>query len=98
MIVKVTGVNKHNNEYNVLKDSLHPLEINKVYDFEVVGSLLNYFDRYELMHNDRTKVKDVMYPCGKSIGEDNNNYGIFVDVTNKKFVLFKDIKMYQAKE
>lgn len=92
MKVKVISVNKHNNEYNVQKDSLNPLEINKEYDFEVVGNSLNYFDRYELMYSDGRKVRDVMYPCGKSIGEDNNSYGIFVDVMNKKFVLFKDIK------
>ena len=73
MKVKVISVNKHNNEYNVQKDSLNPLEINKEYDFEVVGNSLNYFDRYELMYSDGRKVRDVMYPCGKSIGEDNNS-------------------------
>ena len=92
MKVKVISVNKHNNEYNVKKDSLNPLEINKEYDFDVVGNSLNYLDRYELMYNDGRKVRDVMYPCGKSTGEDNNSYGIFVDVMNKRFVLFKDIK------
>lgn len=92
MKVKVISVNKHNNEYNVQKDSLNPLEINKQYDFEVVGNSLNYFDRYELMYSDGRKVRDVMYPCGKSIGEDNNSYGIFVDILNKRFVLFKDTK------
>lgn len=92
MKVKVISVNKHNNEYNVQKDSLNPLEINKEYDFEVVGNSLNYFDRYELMYSDGRKVRDVMYPCGKSIGEDNNSYGIFVDILNKRFVLFKDTK------
>lgn len=92
MIVKVISVNKHNNEYNTQKDSLKPLEINKEYDFDVVGNSLNYFDRYELMYSDGRKVRDVMYPCGKSIGEDNNSYGIFVDILNKRFVLFKDIK------
>lgn len=92
MKVKVISVNKHNNEYNVQKDSLNPLEINKEYDFEVVGNSLNYFDRYELMYSDGRKVQEVIYPCGKSIGEDNNSYGIFVDVLNKKFVLFKDVK------
>jgi hypothetical protein len=92
MIVKVISVNKHNNEYNTQKDSLNPLEINKEYDFEVVGNSLNYFDRYELMYSDGRKVRDVMYPCGKSIGEDNNSYGIFVDILNKRFVLFKDTK------
>lgn len=92
MKVKVISVNKHNNEYNVQKDSLNPLAINKEYDFEVVGNSLNYFDRYELMYSDGRKVRDVMYPCGKSIGEDNNSYGIFVDILNKRFVLFKDTK------
>lgn len=92
MKVKVISVNKHNNEYNVQKDSLNPLEINKEYDFDVVGNSLNYFDRYELMYSDGRKVRDVMYPCGKSIGEDNNSYGIFVDILNKRFVLFKDTK------
>lgn len=92
MKVKVISVNKHNNEYNVQKDSLNPLEINKEYDFEVVGNSLNYFDRYELMYSDGRKVRDIMYPCGKSIGEDNNSYGIFVDILNKRFVLFKDTK------
>lgn len=92
MKVKVISANKHNNEYNVQKDSLNPLEINKKYDFEVVGNSLNYFDRYELIYNDGRKVREVIYPCGKSIGEDNNSYGIFVDVMNKRFVLFKDIK------
>lgn len=92
MKVKVISVNKHNNEYNVQKDSLNPLEINKEYDFEVAGNSLNYFDRYELMYSDGRKVRDVMYPCGKSIGEDNNSYGIFVDILNKRFVLFKDTK------
>lgn len=92
MKVKVISVNKHNNEYNVKKDSLNPLEINKEYDFDVVGNSLNYLDRYELVYNDGRKVRDVMYPCGKSIGEDNNSYGIFVDVLNKRFVLFKDVK------
>ena len=53
---------------------------------------MNYFDRYELMYNNGRKVRDVMYPCGKSTGEDNNSYGIFVDVMNKRFVLFKDVK------
>lgn len=92
MKVKVISVNKHNNEYNVQKDSLNPLEINKEYDFDVVGNSLNYFDRYELMYNDGRKVRDVMYPCGKSTDKDSNSYGIFVDVMNKRFVLFKDIK------
>lgn len=92
MKVKVISVNKHNNEYNVQKDSLNPLEINKEYDFEVVGNSLNYFDRYELMYSDGRKVRDVMYPCGKSTDKDDNSYGIFVDVMNKGFVLFKDIK------
>lgn len=92
MKVKVISVNKHNNEYNTRKDDLYSLEINKEYDFEVVGNSLNYFDRYELVYNDGRKVHDVMYPCGKSTGEDNNSYGIFVDVLNKRFVLFKDIK------
>lgn len=55
MKVKVISVNKHNNEYNVQKDSLNPLEINKEYDFEVVGNSLNYFDRYELMYSDGRK-------------------------------------------
>lgn len=92
MKVKVISVNKHNNEYNVQKDSLNPLEINKEYDFDVVGNSLNYFDRYELMYSDGRKVRDVMYPCGKSTDKDSNSYGIFVDVMNKRFVLFKDIK------
>ncbi|UWG70060.1 MAG: hypothetical protein [Bacteriophage sp.] len=92
MKVKVISVNKHNNEYNVQKDSLNPLEINKEYDFDVVGNSLNYFDRYKLMYNDGRKVRDVMYPCGKSTDKDSNSYGIFVDVMNKRFVLFKDIK------
>lgn len=92
MIVKVISVNKHNNEYNTQKDSLKPLEINKEYDFDVVGNSLNYFDRYELMYSDGRKVRDVMYPCGKSISKDNNSYGIFVDILNKRFVLFKDTK------
>ncbi|RHU02383.1 hypothetical protein DW711_10705 [Ruminococcus sp. AM27-16] len=92
MKVKVISVNKHNNEYNTQKDGLRSLEINKEYNLEVVGSSLNYFDRYELMYNNGRKVRDVMYPCGKSTGEDNNSYGIFVDVMNKRFVLFKDVK------
>lgn len=94
MKVKVISVDKHNNECNVQKDGLYPLEINKEYDFEVVGNSLNYFDRYELMYNDGRKVRDVMYPCGKSISKDNDSYGIFVDVLNKRFVLFKDIKKW----
>ena len=92
MIVKVISVNKHNNEYNTRKDDLYSLEINKEYDFDVVGNSLNYFDRYELIYNDGRKVRDVMYPCGKSTDKDRNSYGIFVDVLNKRFVLFKDIK------
>lgn len=92
MKVKVISVNKHNNEYNTQKDGLYPLEINKEYDFDVIGNSLNYLDRYELMYNDGRKVRDVMYPCGKSTDEDSNSYGIFVDVMNKRFVLFKDIK------
>ena len=99
MIVKVISVNKHNNEYNTRKDDLYSLEINKEYDFDVVGNSLNYLDRYELIYNDGRKVRDVMYPCGKSTDKDNNSYGIFVDVLNKRFVLFKDIKkQYQMKE
>ena len=94
MKVKVISVDKHNNECNVQKDGLYPLEINKEYDFEVVGNSLNYFDRYELMYNDGRKVRDVLYPCGKSISKDNDSYGIFVDVLNKRFVLFKDIKKW----
>lgn len=92
MKVKVISVNKHNNEYNTQKDDLYSLEINKEYDFDVIGNSLNYLDRYELMYNDGRKVLDVMYPCGKSTDKDSNNYGIFVDVLNKRFVLFKDIK------
>ena len=92
MIVKVISVNKHNNEYNTRKDDLYSLEINKEYDFDVVGNSLNYLDRYELIYNDGRKVRDVMYACGKSTDKDSNSYGIFVDVLNKRFVLFKDIK------
>ena len=92
MIVKVISVNKHNNEYNTRKDDLYSLEINKEYDFDVVGNSLNYLDRYELIYNDGRKVRDVMYQCGKSTDKDSNSYGIFVDFLNKRFVLFKDIK------
>ena len=92
MKVTVISVNKHNNEYTTQKDGLYSLEINKEYDFDVVGNSLNYLDRYELVYNDGRKVQDVMYPCGKSIDKNSNSYGIFVDVMNKRFVLFKDIK------
>lgn len=91
MKIKVTSINKHNNEYNVQRDDLYPLEIGKEYDFDIHGKLVYLRDAYELRYTNGKRVDDVAYPCGSAVDENGNKYGIFAIVKNKEFALFENV-------
>lgn len=76
--MKVT-ITKLQNENIVKGDGIHPLETGKVYDINVVGDYLSYYDRYELMYSDGTRPHGVTYPCGNAEDDNGNKYVIFVE-------------------
>mgnify|MGYP007025925931 CR=1 FL=1 len=74
----------------VAMDGIELLQVNEIYDFEIVGYNIIYRDRYELKYVNGATPIGVVYPCAYAEDENHEKYLICVEERNK-YSMFKNI-------
>lgn len=87
MKVKIT---KLQSEDIVAMDGIELLKVDEVYDFDVVGYNLIYFDRYELKYINGDTPAGLVYPCAYAEDENQERYLICVE-DRSKYSMFKNV-------
>lgn len=87
MNVKIT---KLQNESTVTMDGINLLQVNELYDFEIIGYCLIYNDCYELKYINGDTPNGVAYPCACAEDEKHEKYLICVEGRNR-YSLFKNV-------